>query len=111
MLRKITDEEYKALEAKYPATSHELYKIELRMGDIVLRNPSEGEYSAFQSMRLDDAQKKTAFPNLLMMCAVFPERAELAAAVSRWPGIPSNTKVVRALQYVAGEADALEGKG
>lgn len=110
-MRTITDDEFAALSAKYPAPDHEIVKVELRMGDIVLRNPSEAEYGMFQSTRLDDTTRKTAFPNLLVMCAVFPERPELVATLKRYPGIPSNGKVVKALQFIAGEADALEGKG
>lgn len=110
-MRQITDEEFTKLQEQFPASTHELVKISLRMGDIVLRNPTQPEYGTFQALRLDESQKKTAFPNLLTMCCVFPERAELAAALKRWPGIPSNAKVVRALQFIAGEADEIEGKG
>lgn len=110
-LRKITDEEWAALKTQYPAPGYELIRVELRMGDIVLRNPTETEYSAFASMRLDEAMRKNAFPNLLTMCAVFPAPDALQAAVRRYPGISSNPKIVRALQYIAGEADDLQGKG
>jgi hypothetical protein len=110
-MRQITQEEWDALVQKYPAPGNELVKLELRMGDLVLRNPSEAEYGAFQGMRLEDSTRRTAFPNLLTMCCVFPEPAELQAAIKRWPGIPSNAKVVRALQFIAGEADELAGKG
>ena len=109
-MRRIEDAEYQALEGKFAPPDHELIKVELRMGDIVLRNPTEAEYGAFQSMRLEQSTRKTAFPNLLTMCCVFPERAELVAAVKRWPGLASNAKIVHALQYITGEADALEGK-
>lgn len=110
-MRKITEEEFKALESTFPAPDYELVRVELRMGDIVLRNPSESEYNMFQAQRLDDQQKKLAFPNLLSMCCVFPSKADLAVALKRQAGIPSNVKVVRALQYLAGEADELAGKG
>ena len=110
-MREITGDEMKALEAKYPPPDYELVHVALRMGDIVLRNPTAAEYGAFQAMRLEQSTKKTAFPNLLTMCCVFPERAELVVALARWPGLPSNPKIVNALQYIAGEADALEGKG
>ena len=110
-MRKITDDEFAKLKGEYPESTHELLKIELRMGDIVIRTPSESEYGMFQAQRLDDAQKKLAFPNLLTMCAVFPEKAEVAAALKRFPGLGSNPKIVFALQYVAGERDVLEGKG
>jgi hypothetical protein len=110
-MREITQEEMDALSAKYPAPSNELLKVKLRMGDIVLRNPTQSEYGAFHAMRLDESQKKGAFNNLLVTCAVFPSREDLAADIKRWPGIPSNAKIVRALQWIAGEADELEGKG
>lgn len=110
-MRTITDTEWEALQAKLPAPDYELVRVDLRMGTIVLRNPTSAEYGVFQSQRLDDAQKKVAFQNLLTLCCVFPERAELQAAVSRWPGIPSNARVVSGLRYLAGEAEVLEGKG
>lgn len=110
-MRKITDDEFAKLKSEYPESTHELLKIELRMGDIVIRNPTEGEFGMFQAQRLDEGQKKLAFPNLLTMCAVFPDKSEVAVALKRYPGLGSNPKVVRALQFLAGEADALEGKG
>jgi hypothetical protein len=110
-MRHITDTEFAKLKEQYPEATHDLVKIELRMGDIVIRTPTEPEWGMFQGQRLSDEQKKLAFPNLLTMCCVFPPKEELAAGLKRWPGITNNIKVLRALQYVSGEADALEGKG
>lgn len=110
-MREVTEEEWKSLEQKYKAPDFELVRLDLRMGTIVFRNPTEAEYNMFQAQRLSDDQKKLAFPNLMKMCCVFPEGGELGAAMKRFPGLGSNVQVVRALQYLAGEADALAGKG
>lgn len=109
--RALTSEELEALKAKYPEPQFELLTLNLRVGDIVLRNPSEQEYALFTMTISNDSTRATAFPNLLAVCCVFPEASALAALRARYPGLVRNPKVLSGLQMLAGAADELEGKG
>ena len=111
---KISEEQYKDLQKKYPAPANELVKIEgLQPGDIVLRNPAEIEYHQFQTAIWSvegEVGRPAAYRNAMVMQVVFPDQQTLAGWLKRWPGIALHNKVVRAINYLSGQVDSLEGK-
>jgi hypothetical protein len=98
------------LRAKYPAPDFELVPLDLRMGLFVLRNPSHAEHMIVKKMAMDEAQQHLAAGNSFAMTCVYPDKAEVARAVQRWPGMVSQPRVQRALAYLSGATDELEGK-
>jgi hypothetical protein len=100
------------LRAKFPEPSHELVPLQLgRCGFFVLRNPTAQEHMFFTKQAIDDSQQALASPNLFAATCVYPDRAEVTSAMARWPGMVRRTEVQKALQYLSGQTDSLEGKG
>lgn len=108
----IDDDAWAKLQEQFRAPEWELAKVAgLQPGDIVLRNPSELEYRAFVGQVTDEAQKPVALQNLLLVTTVWPDRATMTKWLARWPGLINNGRLVGAMQYLNGSADALAGKG
>ena len=99
------------LRPKFPEPDYELVPLETRAGLFVLRNPSHQEYMMFRKQVGDDTQAHLASPNLFTMTCVYPDRESVGRAIKRWPGMVSQAKVQRALSYLSGMTDELEGKG
>jgi hypothetical protein len=98
------------LRAKYPAPDFELVPLDLRMGLFVLRNPSHAEHMIAKKMAMNEAEQHLAARNSFVMTCVHPDKVALERAVNRWPGMVSQPKVQRALAYLSGATDELEGK-
>jgi hypothetical protein len=99
------------LRQKYKEPEYELVPLDLRMGLFVLRNPSHQEFMMYRKQGMDDDQKHLASFNLFAATCVYPDRAELQRAMARWPGLVGSPRVQRALGYLSGTTDDLEGKG
>jgi hypothetical protein len=84
--------------------------VEIRAGLFVLRNPSAAEHKMFRTQVLDDETKGIATTNLFVNTCVYPDRQAVSAALARFPGILANPKIQRALAYLSGQSDTLEGK-
>jgi len=109
----LTDEQWEKLRAQFPEPDHELVRIPVQPGEIVLRNPSEAEYHAHQAAIWGvegEAGRPAAYRNALVMQCVHPDKPTLTAWLKRWPGIALNPKVVRAINYLSGQIETLEGK-
>jgi hypothetical protein len=104
----LTEEAYAALREKHPEC---VWVKGLQMGDLVLRPQTEAEYHAYSVQFWEKGGEPVAYRNALVQTAVFPDAATVQAWLKRWPGLPSNGKVSRALAYLCGMTDALEGKG
>ena len=107
-----TDEQFSALQAQYPDPS-ELVRVSVQPGEVIIRNPSVTEHQIFatETWGKDGASGyPAAYRNALVIQAVFPDRAVLTAWLNRWPGIPTSAGVMRAIKYLSGEAETLEGK-
>lgn len=104
----LTDEQFAELQSKHPEC---VWVKGLQMGDLVLRPQSEIEYHAFSSTFWEKGGEPIAFRNALVQTALFPDTGTVQAWLKRWPGLPSNGKVSRAISFLAGLTDALEGKG
>jgi|SRR5580658_4001144 hypothetical protein len=98
------------LRTKFPSPEFELRAVQLRMGLIVLRNPSHAEHQMYKKQILDDDARAVASENHLMMTAVYPDNASMQRLTKRYPGLVSNVKVQRAMAYLSGQTDESEGK-
>jgi|ERR1019366_4778202 hypothetical protein len=107
-----TDEQYAELLAQYPAPN-ELVRVSVQPGEVIIRNPSEVEHHAFATETWGK-EGATGYPvayrNALIMQCVFPDKGALTAWLKRWPGLPTSAGVMRAIKYLSGEAETLEGK-
>jgi hypothetical protein len=109
---KITDEQFAELQKRFPEPDYELARVsDLPPGDVVLRNPSEQEYNAFQAQAFDDESRRFADKNLMLMTVVFPESAVFAKWLKRYPGLQTHERLRKALRALNGSTDAAMGKG
>jgi len=99
------------LRTKYPEPAYELRAVQLRMGLIVLRNPSHPEHQMYKQQILDEAQRHVASENLLTMTTVYPSRVAIEGLCRRYPGMVSNPRIQKAMAYLSGATDEAEGKG
>lgn len=107
-----TDEQFESLKSQYPDPS-ELVRVSVQPGEVILRNPSEVEHNVF-AVETWGKEGATGYPaayrNALVMQCVFPPKETLLAWLKRWPGMPTSPGVMRAIKYLSGEAETLEGK-
>lgn len=108
MADRLTDDEYAAIEAKFPG--QRLKRIPTAAGEIVIRAPTAVEEGTFQQMYAQTDIPGTAWKNLLVMCAVYPDKTTLQAWLAAWTAIAINPRVIRALKMIRGEADEEEAK-
>ena len=80
-------------------------------GFFVFRQPTPQEYRMFTSQILDPMQQALAYTNLLVATCVHPEKADVAKAVTSYPGLPSNKRIIGALNRLSGSEDAEQAKG
>ncbi len=99
------------LRQKYTAPDYELVPLELRMGLFVLRNPTHQEFMLYRKQAMNENEQHLASPNLFASTCIYPDKAALQRAMARWPGMAAAPKVQKALAYLAGTTDDLEGKG
>ena len=104
-----SDEQLEKMKAEHPDWT--LIRIGVQGGDIVIRNPSEAEHNVFSAQFWEKGGEPVAYRNALVQQCVFPDRSELLKMLSRWPGLPSNGKVAKAITYLSGMTDKLEGEG
>ena len=112
-MAELTDEQWADLQSKYPPPDFELLRVTTRMGDLVIRNPNEVEHNAFATEtwgKEGASGYPAAYRNALIMQCVWPSRETLLAGLKRWHGIPTSASVMRAIKYLSGEAETLEGK-
>lgn len=107
-----TDEQWAELLAAHPAPG-ELVRVAVQPGEVIIRNPTEPEHFAFANETWGK-EGATGYPaayrNALIMQCVFPAKDTLVAWLKRWPGLPTSAGVMRAIKYLSGEAETLEGK-
>jgi hypothetical protein len=111
MANELTDEQFVELQSKYPAPQHALVRVKVQAGELVLRNPAEVEFHAFNASFWEKGGEPTAFRNALVQTCVYPDKATLIAWLARYPGLSNNARVTRAISFLAGMTDSLEGKG
>ena len=100
------------LRAKYPEPGYELVPLDLgRIGLFVLRNPTSQEHNFYMKQAIDEGQQAMASPNLFVSTCVYPEKPAVQQAMARWPGFVRRSSVQRAMAYLSGAAEVLEGKG
>lgn len=107
-----TDEQWAALLAQYPDPA-ELVRVPVQPGEVIIRNPAEAEHHAFTSETWGKQGTEgypAAYRNALIMQCVFPSKETLVGWLKRWPGMPTSAGVMRAIKYLSGEAESLEGK-
>jgi hypothetical protein len=110
-MAELTDDQFAELQTKYPEPEFRLVRVKVQAGELVLRNPAEVEYHAFSASFWEKGGEPAAFRNALVQTCVYPDRDTLLAWLKRYPGLSSNGKVTRAISYLNGMTDALEGKG
>lgn len=108
MAERLTDEQFSAIESANPGAR--LMRIMTAAGELVIRAPTPVEEGNFQQMYFGNAIPPVAWKNLLTMVTVSPDKVTLKAWLDSWPGIPMNTRVLRALRLIRGEADEEEAK-
>lgn len=109
----MTDEQWAELQTQFPPPA-ELVRIDVQPGQLVLRNPTEIEFNAHQAAIWGvegEAGRPAAYRNSLVMQCVYPDKPTLLKWLARWPGIALSNRVVRAINYLSGQVDSLEGKG
>ena len=109
------EEEDKALldaaREKFAPPTYELQLIrpDKRVGPIILRSPTAGEYGMFQKSLDDEAMKATATHNLFVSTCVHP--ANVSALLERYPGLLHSKPVQQTLKYLCGATGEAVGKG
>jgi hypothetical protein len=99
------------LRARFPEASYDLVPVQTRPALFVLRNPSHPEHTRFRKEAQSDDMKHVASENLFVATCVYPEREQVTPLLRRYPGLITNGKIQRALAYLSGAVDELEGKG
>lgn len=97
--------------ATQPEAMFQLLKAEARIGPVVLRSPTETEFSVWQRALEDETTKQTATRNLFMTLLMYPTPVAMAAALTRLPGYISSKQVQDALKYLTGMGAQAAGKG
>jgi hypothetical protein len=116
MAQRLTDEQWTEIQEQHKGVR--LHRLPTAAGEFVIRAPTPQEESIFQGMLFADGPGKMhtgmAWRNLLSMLLVptpiHPDRAAFKKALDDWPGIPLNSRVIRELKLIRGEADEEEGK-
>jgi hypothetical protein len=93
-----------------PTYEVRLIRPDKRVGPIVLRNPTSGEFAMYNRSLSDESMKSTAVHNLFVTTCVHPG-ANVSAIVERYPGILRSASVQRCLAYLCGATAESEGKG
>jgi hypothetical protein len=100
------------LKTKYPEPDYELVPVKMeRVGLLVLRNPSHAEDVMLRKQVSMEGAGGSATENLFVRTCVYPSAAEVQRLVLRYPALVRNEKIQRAMGYLSGQLEALEGKG
>jgi len=110
MSSRLTDEEYEKIQTAHPGLR--LMRIPTAAGEIVIRQPSAQEESAFQTVLFGPGTNSSviAWRNLLIATTVHPDRQTLAAWLASWTGLAMNNRVIKTMKLIRGEADEEEAK-
>jgi hypothetical protein len=111
MTVQLTDEEFQAIQQANGG--QRLRRVRTPAGEFVLRTPTPGEESAFQSAFFGSTpgmHSAMCWRNLLVSITVHPEPAAVQKALREWPAMNMNPEVIKAMRLIRGELNDEEGK-
>lgn len=78
---------------------------------VLFRRPTRVEHRMFRSAAHNPAKIADAQEELSLACVVFPSKADYAALLERFPGIPDSPAFATAMQELVGMGAQEVGKG
>lgn len=105
----LTDEKQAELESKFPGCRG--MKHPRKPLQVIIREPTRGEYKRFRTMIADDRRRADATEQLFRDVCVYPENmAEREALLEQWPACPEACSQMMA-EMLGGTGGVEQGKG